>query len=156
MRDQRISLLLAAACLSGGCSDSSSGRGIPSSENSEPAFLFETSKRVDLGLQVSVDGLPRQGVVVQLQDALLDPSLDEHLSGALYFNGITNREGLCDGPLKFPTSKEVCDIVLQAPGLRGPFTISSLREKWGPFAPSARVTVPVARLGAIQIDLEGE
>ena len=54
-----------------------------------------------------------------------------------------------------PSSKGELDVVLQAPGLRGPYTVEDYRQQWGPFAPAARKTYGTDQLNNVRIELVG-
>lgn len=113
----------------------------------EPVFDFETTRTVRFTVNV---GEPHARVEVSGETA------SGASSGELYFRGMSDRDGAVVGSLRLPWSINHVDLVVNKPGYTGPFTDESLREYSGPFAPSSRVTVPIADLDGSSIALEVE
>ncbi len=57
-------------------------------------------------------------------------------------------------PLTLPLGVDQVDLLLRAPGYRGPYTEESLRAVFGPCAPAARLGVPVGALADVVLTLE--
>lgn len=123
-------------------------------------FDFATSEEVPLALQVTLGGAPASGVIVTVTDALAWPQGDQPIEdltrGALYFQGATDAEGRVAAVLKIPVAVASVDVIANVADASGPYTVEALREFWGPFAPSARVTVARAGLGALAVALTAD
>lgn len=113
----------------------------------EPVFDFETTRTVRFTVNV---GEPHARVEVSGETATGDAS------GELYFRAMSDRDGDVTGSLRLPWSVSHVDLVVNKPGYTGPFTDEQRRESSGPFAPSARLTIPIGDLDGAAVALEVE
>jgi hypothetical protein len=146
-----LSLLLLAAT---GCS----GSGSMDAGGSSTAFQFGVQDAVPIAVTVVKNGAPLVGAVVTVAevfdgDLLADDSAAQ-AQGAVFFQGGTDDLGLCEGLAVVPKRIDLLDVTVQYPGAKGPYTNEQLREYWGPFAPSSRITISRQTLASYTITLE--
>ncbi len=140
-------VVLLAACSGGSSSD---GPSVP--------FQFRTSEQVPVTVQVQKYGQPVEGAsvaIVQVYDpATPDDDSAAEAQGDVYFEGGTDTAGRCESAVSIPATVDHVDVIVQAADSTGPWTKETLRQRWGPFAPTSRVTVRVDQLDGLTIDLE--
>lgn len=122
------------------------------------AFQFDTTTEVELAVTVVADGRPVSGASVTICEpyaaaAYVEDSALE-ANGETIFQGGTGRDGVCRSRVSIPTRFAEVDVIVHRPGMRGPYSSESLRAKWGPFAPSARITMARSSLEALTVQLE--
>lgn len=134
------------------CSGGNDGPAAPAG-----SFDYATTRDAVLGVHVTVDGSPAGRCRVQV--ASVTPALPGHepvadgVSGALYFAGLTDENGWLDSELRIPSAVDEVAVVVHRAGTSGGYTDPSLRDRWGHFAPSARVHVPIVSLSRIEVAL---
>jgi hypothetical protein len=144
-----VALLLVASCGGGGGSAPPAASPVPAQPD---VFQFSSSSEVELALTVTLDGAPAVGADVQVVEAIAEPGLP---AGAVLLAGSTGADGVCRGLIKLDSVHDEVDVVVQVPGADGPYTHPELRLEWGPFAPSARVTLALEDLDGATVALEG-
>lgn len=118
-------------------------------------FQFRTAEDITLGVVVQKNGVPLSGATVSLvATRTAATAVTDTESGAQWFRGGTDDSGRCDASVSIPASVETVDVVVEHAGSRGTYSDEGLRDLWGPFAPAARVTVGIAALGNLVIQLE--
>jgi len=124
----------------------------------EEPFDYAATKTEAFGLVVTIAGQPAAGVSVTLADALVEPgegqTIEDLITGNVYYQGMTDAAGRVTATVKIPTRFDAVDVIVNTPDAVGAYTVESLRALWGPFAPSARVTVPRGFLGDVTVDLQ--
>lgn len=111
-----------------------------------PGFTFSTTEPEDLTVSVSVNGVPAQGVVVQVVSPL---GANEDISdpAQVFFVGATSASGSVEGEIVIPEEYTEVDLVVHRAGTSGPYTDESQRAALGPVAPSSRTRVSRSALG---------
>jgi len=126
----------------------------------ERPFQFDLSAEEPFEAHVTLDGEPLRFANVIVADALIpDPDgrwMEEPSGGSVYFRGTTGPEGRVSANVRIPTRVDAVDLVVDRVGATGPYTSESLREYWGPFAPSSRITLGRGFLSQLQVDLESD
>lgn len=138
---------LLAACSGGSHSDAPSG-----------PFQFRTEEQVPVSVQILKYGQPVAGASVALVE-VYDPTVQDgdsaaEAQGRLYFEGGSGADGRCDALVSVPAEVRRVDVVVQHSGSEGPWSEPALRQRWGPFAPSSRVTASIDSLDGLTIELE--
>ncbi|GJM22437.1 MAG: hypothetical protein DHS20C15_23520 [Planctomycetota bacterium] len=126
----------------------------------ETPFDFDARVPRDIMVRV-VDGQPQPiiNVHVLIVPAMLPPKgagakrMELRSSGTVYAQGLTDASGEIEFELDLPEDVDAIDVLLLAPGRAGPYTHEALRERWGAFAPAARLTVSVDDLDFVQLAL---
>lgn len=131
----------------------------------ETAFLqtpfdFDAARTV-VGTLLLRDGFgaPLAGVEVLVGPSMLPPKgkgskrLERRSSGELFGAGRTDVSGQLQLTLELPDALESLDLIVLAPGYAGPYTHEKLRERWGIFAPAARLSVDPEDLDGMIVDL---
>lgn len=117
-------------------------------------FDFDAQREISLDLSLQLDGAPVAAAVVSLDSPRgtradgLDTSADE------IFRGATDPDGRLVASIRVPAWVDSVDLVVQKSGLRGPYTDETVRLAAGPFAPTARLRVPVEALSGLELELE--
>lgn len=117
-------------------------------------FDFDSQREVRIDLTLDLGGEPVAGAVVTLEhlgEAYGDSVVD---APAEIFRGATDGEGRLRACVRMAAWIETLDLVVQKSGLRGPYTDELERIAAGPFAPSARVSLPVEALADLDLELE--
>ena len=157
----RIALAFALAPLAGlvGCgSGGSGGSGDPggSAPDSE-TFVYSTMESRELALTVAEGGDPVRGARVQVVGVLPRPAFDQTIedvtTGEVFFRGVTDADGSARATLRFPSTVRSVDVIVDAEGLEGPYTVPEFRAEWGPFAPSSRTTRSIDVLEDLAVEL---
>ena len=145
-------LTLAARTIPSACS----GVGASDGDGGAPAtFQFRTSEDITLAIAVRKAGLPLAGATVTIAAPLTNAGAEAgEPSTVSWFTGGTDDDGRCSSTLALPAHVQQVDVIVQHAGSRGDYTDEALRTLWGPFAPSARVTVSVTALPTLVLDLE--
>lgn len=129
-----------------------------SSDGEPAAFLFGTTVEVSLDVRVMRGGQPVRGASITITEPYVlvrgtEDSAREAV-GETLFQGGTRTDGACQALITVPARFPVVDLVVHVPGMRGPYTNEELRTKWGPFAPSARISVALEDLKSVTVQLE--
>ena len=136
------------ACGAGGSTE-------PDAEQAPSGFLFKTTAQVPVEIRVTQDGAWAPHASIQLTRAITsEHSSEDATSGQVFANGLTTAEGRYGSVVDIPTTETLIDVVVQVPGSEGLYTHPELRNAWGPFAPSARMTVTREQLRDLEIALE--
>ena len=121
-------------------------------------FAFESVLELDLGVTVRRSGQLAEGVVVTVVDPITAAadSLDSAAlaSAVVHGRGVTDEEGRVETTVAVPADRIAVDVIVEAPGARGPYSREDLRTLWGPMAPAARLTVGPGALASLTFDLE--
>lgn len=145
-------LTIAALCaLPIACSGGGSGEPVaPAGE-----FQYRSSEDAALNVTVTKYGLPVAGASISVVEELSSATVGEaDGNGTPYFVGGTGENGVCESIVSIPTQIDRVDVVVHHDGSRGPYGDEALRAYWGAFAPSSRMTVRVADLGNLRVELE--
>lgn len=156
-----LGALLAAFTLSA-CSGGGGGGGGGGGSTST-TFAFEMLPERNFAITVTDDstGNPIEGAIITVTNQLTNPGsdlegLESEIDGEVYFQGATDASGQASAVVRIPTDRARVDVVVQVPDYTGPWTVDTLQEAWGDFAPSARVTRSVGSLGAVAVALTPE
>ncbi len=133
----------------------------------EGAFTFQTLDPLVAAITVTDDvGDPVPFVRVSVTDALRLPRtkkgalkpyvLEDLTSPAVYGQGFTDAQGVFTFDMRLPAHLVEFDVVVHKAGYTGDYTEEPLRDEWGVFAPSARVTVPTAQLSSLAVTLQSD
>lgn len=115
------------------------------------AFDFSSYERVPLVLTLQTpDGSPLAHARVTIADRWVRRSR-VHTQGRTFLTALSDEQGQVDTQVQVPRGTRLVDVIVSLPGYRGPYTLSQLRRAWGPFAPAARVTRPIAKLAALTL-----
>ncbi|MCR9247374.1 MAG: hypothetical protein NXI31_20280 [bacterium] len=131
-----------------------------SEEPERSVFAFATLTEQVVDIRVARDGAAVRGASVMVCEPRLAatpaPGGLDDVGGVPLWQSGTSPDGHCRGLLELPADLREVDVVVQVPGLRGGYTDERLRERWGPFAPSAYQRVAVAQLASVVVELEVE
>ena len=109
-----------------------------------------------VAIEVTLDGLPAEGAIVQVMDALrVSPGapIEESIGGCHHFTGRVQVDGFVRGELRLPSTTTEVDVVVTLPGATGPVDEAELLTLWGPFAPAARVHAAPNQLDSLTLAL---
>ena len=120
----------------------------PSSSSSSPLpFQFHTSNQVAFNAAVTLDFAPLPFCSIQVRAGL---------EGDTVYSGATNEQGQISVELKWPAEIEQAVVIAQYARSFGEHTGLETGESKSPFAPSARLVVPVEELAQITVHLMSE
>lgn len=129
---------------------------VVSDRSSASGFVYQSFQVMDLSGNITLDGQPVQGAQIALQTVLEPPPpggrLDE--SGSAFYSGFSDQQGVWSASLRLPSDLSEVDVVIHLVGTKGEYTHEELRNLWGYFAPSARITMPLSELSNATIALE--
>ncbi len=129
-----------------------------STETTGTDFDYATIREQRFAIRVSKGGRPLQGAAITITNPVgVVASEVERAAGSngvAVFSGGTNADGSCAGTVAIPMDWQQVDVIVHHVGSRGPYSDESIRNRHGPFAPSARLTCTRAALQAIDIALE--
>ena len=132
-------------------------------ETPEPegeVFTLNPYTSVDLVVKVTHDGQPSPFTKVTVTDALRPPRGDEVIedliTGNLYHQGVTDKNGEVRATFRVPSRFTSIDVVVNRSRSEGPYTHEELKDLWGPYAPSARVTVDLESSVDVKINLRSK
>lgn len=130
----------------------------PAPEPPPPPFKFESADAQPVAVRVTLDGTGVPFAVVTLADVAPapdeSPSSGEDGGPAVYLQGATDPDGWIRADVRIPNRISALDVIVDKPGLRGPWTDETLREVAGPFAPGARLTVLRGSVESLEIAME--
>lgn len=120
---------------------------------SEPSGPFPLTTLDDWSIDLTVldEGAPAAGVQVQLRATLQSPTelpeagMDSWertpTRTAMVWRGRTSQDGRLHATLPFPATVMHVELLLTAPGRRGPYTDEDIRDELGTFAPASLLSV---------------
>lgn len=121
-------------------------------------FTYRTFVDREVDVRVTrPDGTPHEGVRIVLATREPKPTKTPHEDIAnrrCLGQGITGQDGRMATRVRLPSALDAVDVVVLAPGMRGPYTVEALRTEWGPTAPASRVTREVVALTEVTLVLE--
>ncbi|MCB9899390.1 MAG: hypothetical protein H6825_15395 [Planctomycetes bacterium] len=124
----------------------------------ESPFDFRVEEDVPLGIAVrDASDQPISGARVLVTDELSAKAAKKPEllgSGAVYWQGLTDVDGRCDATLRLLPGQDAFDVIVDADGYIGPYSVEAHAERAGPFAPSARVSVTRDELADTTVALE--
>ena len=97
---------------------------------------------------------PSPPYAITKKGALKPFVLEELTSPAVYGQGFTDAQGVFTFDMRLPAHLEEFDVVVNKSGFTGDYSEELLRDEWGVFAPSARVTVPTVQLSSLAVTLQ--
>lgn len=115
-----------------------------------PPFDYALTHTGPLEVSARVGDAPAVGVDVIVRR----PSGGDEPQPGILARGTTDAEGRVRLPITLRAADEEVEIVMNKAGLEGPYGNPSLRETFGPFAPSAWFRAPASSLEGLTVPFE--
>lgn len=111
-------------------------------------FSFAVMVERPLGFTATLDGLPAQGVAVQVRERPTTESLP-----GVFLDAVTDRYGKIDTVLRVPEAVTDVELLVHFPGAEGPYSEEARRSADGITAVSALIESSPASLERIVVPL---